>query len=84
MIERDETFNVEDEVDHFKHVSAVRASKIANLKQQLKEANEVISNLIENNEYSANQWQQAWHPEGETKAQKSIRLAKEYKKKWSE
>jgi hypothetical protein len=42
MRESDETFTIEDELDHFKHVSAVRASKIAKLKQQLKEAESVI------------------------------------------
>lgn len=38
----DENFNIEDELDHFKHVSAIRASKIARLKKQLKDAESVI------------------------------------------
>lgn len=45
MIESDEKFTIEDELDHYKHVSAIRASKIAKLKQQLKEANQEIEEL---------------------------------------
>jgi len=46
MIESDENFNIEDELDHFKHVSAVRAKKIAKLKKQLKDAEIEIKALI--------------------------------------
>lgn len=52
------------------------------LKAQLKEAEKVIDELINCNEQGANQWAEAWSPNDETKAQKSIRIAREYKAKY--
>jgi hypothetical protein len=42
MRDCDETYDVIDELDHYKHVSAIRASKIARLRKQLKDAEKVI------------------------------------------
>lgn len=51
---------------------------VEQLEQQLKEAESVISELIYKTEYGVNQWQEAFSPNEETKAQKVIAGAKKF------
>ena len=80
-----QTEPLEEEIEklkqHLKEMMDTNLSLIEENKQkvlQLKEAESVISELIDKTEYGVNQWQKAYSPDEETKAQKAIARAKEY------